>query len=716
VSQSVDRVVRGKLIKRLLGRRFATWSAATLVAVLATPLLAGAVWLGFDLNPRGAFNGFRRGAVFDYGRGHLGTVPPLRAGFIQSVLGNLIGFPSSSRDLAFGKLGAGGRGAVGLERIVDVHTLVNDHLAEARAISSVPYTGRSTTSGATRTSEDPAQCGSAGGTVWYTYQPPEDALLSAYTFGTDHAVSLGIFTRSGNDLTNHGCDTDSAGNASLSIRARSGVRYYFQIAAPAGGGRLVFNLDPHGSFTRASVGRSGERPNGDSPSLSAISADGRFVAFRSWATNLVDDGPKAPCNTRDFYDQPPYQTCGHIYVRDMDRGTTQLVSKSSSGELANRPSGHPELTAEGRFVLFESWATNLVPGPDRGNLFVHDRIRGTTEGIPSGACLASTSRSFGERAPEEVEQHLEQSWCGMASITDNGRYVAFQSNDSTLVPDDTNLSQDVFVYDRWTGHHERANLDHLGREAPRSEDVQPGSGLGFYYDETIPSLNPYISGDGRYVVFKSEAALVPEDKNEKSDTYLRDRLAGTIERVSVSSRGEEGNGETFTPPGGHPTISTDGRFVVFASTASNLAPGDDDGTVEDVFVRDRVAKTTVMVSDGFVSAGSSGEVPGYPSISGDGRFVVFESNKFLLPSEPGYELVDVFRFDLLTRTTSIVSLSPSGEESWGVWARISRDGRSVVFNSGAGNLDGDTACPAGGFHPTRCRSIFVYRAPDAPHG
>ena len=685
---------------------------------MAAPVLAGSVWLGFELNPSGGFNDFRRGAAFDYGRGQIGTVPPLRAGFIQSVLGNLIGFPGSSRDPAFGKLGTGSRGAVGLDRIVDVHPLVNDRLADARTISSIPYTGRSSTAAATRSAEDPAHCGSTGGTVWYTYEPPRDVLLSAYTFGTDHAVSLGIFTRSGNDMTNLGCDTDSAGNASLSIRARSGVKYYFQIAAPAGGGRLVFNLDPHGSFTRASVGRSGEPPNGDAPTTSSISADGRYVAFRSWATNHVEDGPKAPCNTRDLYEQPPYQACGHIYVRDTHRGTNQLVSKSSSGELANRPSGSPEITADGRFVLFESWATNLAGGPDRGNLFVHDRVRGTTEGVPSGACLEPTSGSFGDRAPEEGEQHLEQSWCGMASITDNGRYVAFQSNDSTLAPDDTNSSRDVFVYDRWTGRHERANVDHLGRQASRSTqaDVDLGSGLGVAYGSYDLALNPYISGDGRYVVFRSDAALVPGDRNEKWDTYVRDRLAGSIERISVSSRGEEGNGETFLTSHGLPTISTDGRFVVFASSASNLVPGDDDGETVDVFVRDRVAKTTVLVSDGFVSAGSSGEVPGYPSISGDGRFVVFESNLLLLASEPGFELVDVYRYDLLTRTTSIVTLSPSGEESWGVWGRISRDGRSVVFNSGAGNLDGDTSCPAGGLHPTRCRNIFVYRAPDAPRG
>ncbi|CAN5202331.1 hypothetical protein BH18ACT4_BH18ACT4_08700 [soil metagenome] len=167
------------------------------------------------------------------------------------------------------------------------------------------------------------------------------------------------------------------------------------------------------------------------------------------------------------------------------------------------------------------------------------------------------------------------------SISDDGRFVAFSSFSSTLVPGDTNANVDVFLHDRATGANVMMSVSAAG---------EPGNGL---------RAGPAINADGRYVAFFSEASnLVPGDTNETRDIFVRDVVAGTTERVNVSSTEEEANAQSgFSVHGGSsvPTISADGRYVGFDSFATNLVPGDTNDSI-DVFRRDRVNGTTERLS------------------------------------------------------------------------------------------------------------------------
>ena len=187
------------------------------------------------------------------------------------------------------------------------------------------------------------------------------------------------------------------------------------------------------------------------------------------------------------------------------------------------------------------------------------------------------------------------------TLAADGRFVAFGSDATNLVTGDTNAVSDAFVYDRVTGTTERVSVSSAGAEANGT------------------SFAPAISADGRFVAFPSEATnLVPGDTNGVTDVFVRDRLTGTTERVSVSSAGAEANGTSFAP-----AISADGRFVAFPSEATNLVPGDTNGAT-DVFVRDRLTATTDRVS--VDSAGAqANDRSDFPAISADGSVVAFVS-------------------------------------------------------------------------------------------
>jgi Tol biopolymer transport system component len=298
-----------------------------------------------------------------------------------------------------------------------------------------------------------------------------------------------------------------------------------------------------GATMRVSVSSSGEQGDNDSR-FASISGDGRYVAFHSYASNLV------PGDTNGTWD---------VFVRDRVLGVTERVSVSTGGEQTNGQSYYPSISGDGRYVAFQSDASNLVPGDTNGcfDVFVRDRLSGTTERVSVSS------------AEEQGNWHSQ-----LPCISADGRYVAFHSSATNLVPGDTNVSPygdplpDVFVRDRAAGLTELVSVSTGG---------QQGNGGSGY-----PGLS--VSADGRYVAFDSEATnLVPGDTNGTWDIFVRDRLLGTTERVSVSTGGEQGNDYS----GGYAvSISADGRYVAFASYASNLVPGDTNGTW-DVFVRDR---------------------------------------------------------------------------------------------------------------------------------
>jgi Tol biopolymer transport system component len=290
-----------------------------------------------------------------------------------------------------------------------------------------------------------------------------------------------------------------------------------------------------GTTERLSVDSGGVQGNNNSFDP-CISADDRYVAFYSSATNLVSG------DTNEVFD---------IFVRDRQGGTTERVSVDSSGVQADGESEVPSISADGRYVAFQSLATNLVPGDTNGSwdIFVRDRQGGTTERV-------SVDSTGGQGDGNSY----------YPAISADGRYVAFYSLATKLVPGDKNRSADVFVHDRQRGTTERVSVDSSGTQ---------GDG---------ESRNPWISADGRYVAFESLATnLVPGDTNGIRDVFVRDRRSGTTERASVDSGGGQGNGDSGTP-----SISADGRYVAFHSFADNLVPGDTAG-VYDVFIHDRAA-------------------------------------------------------------------------------------------------------------------------------
>jgi Tol biopolymer transport system component len=395
------------------------------------------------------------------------------------------------------------------------------------------------------------------------------------------------------------------------------------------------------NITRISVDSAGNQGNQGPSNFSnpSISPDGRFVAFGSPASNLV------PGDTNASED---------VFVRDTLANTTTRVSVDSAGNQTFGNSYSPSISANGRFVTFTSGASNLVPGDTNrtNDIFVRDLLTNTTTRV--------SVDSVGNQANDASDR---------GSITPDGRFVVFYSFASNLVPGDTNNNIDIFVYDTLANTTTRVSVDSAGNQANR--EVYGSS----------------IWADGRFVAFTSFASnLVPGDTNENYDTFVRDLSTNTTTRVSVNSAGNQASGSP-----GIPSIWADGRFVVFTSAASNLVPGDTNNT-SDIFVRDLLTNTTTRVS--VDSAGNEGnKFSSNPSISADGRFVTFASTASNLVPGDTNENYDVFVRDTLANTTARVSVDSAGNEgnNESFESSISADGPRVVFSSEATNLvAGDT--------------------------
>lgn len=276
--------------------------------------------------------------------------------------------------------------------------------------------------------------------------------------------------------------------------------------------------------TRVSVASDGTEGNGNSGLEGAqISADGRYVTFESVASTLV---PGDAIGTSD------------IFVHDRLTGVTTRESVATDGTPANSLSSDPAISGNGRYVAFDSFANNLVPGDTNGDydVFLRDRRLHTTTRIS----VSSTGAQANGRSLSRL------------AMSPDGRYVAFLSSASNLVPGDTNTVEDAFVRDNLGHTTGRVNLSSTGAQADRAT-----------------SFNVGISANGRYVVFFTDATnLVPDDTNDVSDVFVRDRWAGTTRRVSVGFNGVQANGAN-----GPVAISADGSHVAFGTRATNLVPG-----------------------------------------------------------------------------------------------------------------------------------------------
>jgi Tol biopolymer transport system component len=381
---------------------------------------------------------------------------------------------------------------------------------------------------------------------------------------------------------------------------------------------------------RVSVSSAEEEADNSSFAGVGISRTGRFVAFNSLATNLVAQ------------DQNGAQD---VFLRDRRKGTTVLVSVSSTGEQGNDLSGGPSVSRDGRFVVFSLQATNLVPGDTNGifDLFVRALKARTT-------ALVSVARG-GQPADGAG---------GASEISGDGRFVVSSSQATNLVSGDTNGARDVFVRDLKTGVTTLQTKSLSGGPA-----------------DALSQAGVAISGTGRYVVFATSATnLVPGDTNGFSDIFLRDRRTGRTTLVTVDRTGGPADGNSFGVGG----VSDDGTVVAFRSNASDLVEGDDIPESPDVFVRDLKAGTTKRIAP----AGTVGNV------SADGRYVAFSSGAPELVPGDTNNLEDDFAYDRRTGRITRVNVSAAGEQANDAPPfndpQISANGNAVAFVSAAGNL------------------------------
>ena len=357
---------------------------------------------------------------------------------------------------------------------------------------------------------------------------------------------------------------------------------------------------------------------------------------------------------------------------------TTRVSISSSLQQGDRPSFTAGISANGRYIAFTSQATNLVPGDtnDRQDAFVFDRKTRRTERVSvssSGAEAEPGPDSFGGSAALDVSA--------------DGRYVLFRSDAPNLVPGEPAGKSDALMRDRLTGRTRRlppmgvgvtgGELSANGRYA-----VLDAGGNVFRYDlrrhhllrltkgANGESEGSSVSADGRYVAFASNASnLVRGDTNKLPDVFVRDISTGKTTRVSVTSAGKQGIGKRYSNGSNAPTISRDGRYVAFHSDMRNLVTGDTNGVV-DVFVHDRVSGKTQRVSVSSTGRQSNAESGGGASFSADDRYVAFSSLATNLVTNDRNDITDVFLRDLRTNRTRLVSLGMNGQGDDASWVGL----------------------------------------------
>ena len=334
-----------------------------------------------------------------------------------------------------------------------------------------------------------------------------------------------------------------------------------------------------------------DAPANGNTSAPAIGASGRWVVYSSNATNLVRG------DTNNAAD---------IFVTDMRRGKTKLISASPAGAPANGPSLVPAITGDGRYITYASDASNLVTDDPNGHerdVFRFDTDTGTT-------ILISRSASGGGADDASYS----------SAISADGNVVTFQSDATNLVSGDTNGASDVFAYDVTAASTSVVSADVSGASADGA------------------SFQPFISADGRYVSFTSAASdLVPDDANADWDGFLRDRTTGTTRALSVTPDGQPADGRSQFA-----VVSQDGAWATFLSNASDLGLPARDG-VSQVYLQNLATGALTLVSVGLRGKPGNHDSDS-TSITGDGRHVAFSSAAGNLTDIEYRHGGDVFRY------------------------------------------------------------------------
>lgn len=396
-----------------------------------------------------------------------------------------------------------------------------------------------------------------------------------------------------------------------------------------------------GPWEQVTVGTNGEPGNGSSFFV-YLSEDGRYAAFESWATNWSDPG-----YANSWTD---------IFLRDRVTGETRQITKSYTGGPTDEDSFDPVLSADGRYVAFFSYATNLVPDDTNRDdwsrngldLFIYDALLDRLERVSVTA------------DGEQIENN------SVGAMTPDGQIALIISSGTAILPDDPNPDGWPAIYWReWqTGHMERITFG-LDGEYPNG-----------------PFVHVWGSYDGSRIVFSSDASnLVPNDNNGELDIFLYERSNGETRRISVAADGTEGNGRS-----GQPQITPDGRYVVFRSHATNLVP-DDHNDASDIFLYDVESGALRRVSVSAAGAEANGQSTD-GAICGDGRLIAFSSDATNLIEGDHNNERDVFLLEPATGEIQLISRGFDGALSNGRAHRsyIAPDCRTIAFASDATNL------------------------------
>jgi Tol biopolymer transport system component len=395
----------------------------------------------------------------------------------------------------------------------------------------------------------------------------------------------------------------------------------------------AFAMSAHAQTERMSVTQANVEANGSSLNVRS-SDDGRFVVFTTNATNLI------PNDTN---------VLGDIVLKDRQTGALTCMSCLPDGTVGTGASTQPSLSGDGRFVAFQSAASNLVTGDTNGAIDVF--VREIASGVISRVNLDSNG------------MQTITGTSGQARLSQDGRFVSFASLATNLVSGDTNSVSDIFIRDRQASTTTRVSLTAAGAQTDGA------------------STAAAMSADGNYIVFTSAAAnitLPAEPSTLTVDVFLRDRVAGTTERLTSSAAT---NGTCFDP-----AISADASVVAFNCPFTDLVPNDTNAA-RDVFYRARTGSTLARVTaPGGVEANGATE---NPSLNRNGTLIAVFSTATNLIAADTNATTDVFVVEPATGAIIRASVASDGTEGSGgvsTFPWLAADGNVVVFNSGKNNL------------------------------